>query len=190
MLKTMDSHGDKGIISHWGTWDKHPSIGDYNKALLEDQDRKSTMDDKEHLLRESPRRKHLRDLAYDSMTIQGRAMKKRAQAQSTYAKFALGSIVQVPLHDVDTTKADGKNLTLVVVEVVKKKDNMCQLYRLACKAGVLDTLYHPSYMTAISSTSAILGLDNVIDEWAGLPRKSERKAAASMSMVGGERKHM
>ena len=108
-METMDNHGDKGIIDHWGTWYKHPSIGDYNKALLEDQDRKSTMDDKEHLLRESPRRMHLQDLAYESMTIQGCAMKKRAQAHSTYAKFALGSIVQVPLHDVDTTKADGKN---------------------------------------------------------------------------------
>ena len=78
--------------------------------------------------------------------------------------------MQVPLHDVDTTKADGKNLTLVVVEVDKKKDNTCPLYHLACNAGVLDTLYHPSYMTAISSTSAVLGLDNVIDEWTGLLR--------------------
>ena len=54
------------------------------------------------------------------MTIQGHAMKKRAQGQSTHAKFALGSIVQVLLHDVDTTKAYGKNLTLSVVEVKKK----------------------------------------------------------------------
>ena len=29
--------------------------------------------------------------------------------------------MQVPLDDVDTTKADGENLTLVVVEVVKRK---------------------------------------------------------------------
>ena len=42
--------------------------------------------------------------------------------------------MQVSLHDVDTTNADGKNLTLVVVEVVKKKDNTCPLYYLACKA--------------------------------------------------------
>jgi hypothetical protein len=120
VLETMGNHGDKGIIDHWGTWYKHPSIGDYNKALLEDQDRKSTMDDKEHLLRESPRRKHLRDLVHESMTIQGCAMKKRAHPKSTYAEFALGTIVQVLLHYVHTTKADGKNLTLAVVEVVKK----------------------------------------------------------------------
>jgi hypothetical protein len=86
--------------------------------------------------------------------------------------------------------ADGKNLILVVVDVVKKKDNTCPLYHLAFKAGVLDTLYHPSYMTTISSTSAVLGLDNVIDEWTGLPRIKERKAAALMSMVGGQGKHL
>jgi hypothetical protein len=44
------------------------------------------------------------------------------------------------------------------------------MYHLACKAGVLGTLYHPSYMGTIPSTSVALGLDNVIDEWTGLPR--------------------
>ena len=36
--------------------------------------------------------------------------------------FQVGSIVQVSLHDVDTTKAGGMYLTLVVVQVVQKKD--------------------------------------------------------------------
>ena len=78
--------------------------------------------------------------------------------------------MQVPLYDVDTTKADGKNLTLVVVEVVQKQDNSCAMYHLACNTGVLDTLYHPSYMTSVSSTGEVLGLENVFDEWTGLPR--------------------
>jgi hypothetical protein len=55
------------------------------------------------------------------MTIQGCAMKKSTHSKSTYAEFALGSIVQVLLHDVDTTKAYGKNLTLAVVEVKKRQ---------------------------------------------------------------------
>ena len=38
--------------------------------------------------------------------------------------FQVGSIVQVPLHDIDPTKADGKNLTLVVVKVIQKKINL------------------------------------------------------------------
>jgi hypothetical protein len=58
------------------------------------------------------------------------------------------------MHDVDTTKADGKNLTLVVVDAIKRKYNHCPMYHLACKDGVLDALYHPGYMTAIPSTSA------------------------------------
>ena len=132
----------------------------------------------------------MRDLAYDSLTIQGRAMKKRAQAKTTLKNYEVGTIVQVPLHDVDTTKADGKNLTLVVVEIVKKKDNSCPMYRLACKAGGLDTLYHPSYITEVSASSEVMGLDNVCDQWTGLPRIKERTAAASVSMVGGQGKHL
>ena len=107
----------------------------------------------------------MRDLAYDSLTNQGRAMKKRAQAKRTLMNFDVGTIVQVPLHDVDTTKADGKNLTLVVVEVVQKKDKSCPMYRLACKAGVLDTLYHPSYITEVSASSEVMGFENVCDQW-------------------------
>ena len=116
-------------------------------------------------------------------------MKKRAQ-NFTRTTFELGSIVQVPWQDVDTTKADGKTLTLIVVEIVQKKDNSCPSYRLACKAGVLDTLYHPSYMTSVAASSTLLGLDSVLDEWTGLPRIKERKAAASMSIVGGQGKHL
>ena len=104
--------------------------------------------------------------------------------------FAVGTVAQVPLCDVDTTKADGKNLMLVVVDVVKRKDSNCPLYRLACNAGVLDTLYHPSYMVAIQSTPAVLGMSSVLDEWTGLPKIKERKAAASVSMVGGQGKHL
>ena len=114
---------------------------------------------------------------------------KRNALSDKQLHFAVGSIVQVPLHDVDTTKADGKTLTLVVVEVVQSKDSSCAKYRLACKAGVLDTLYHPSYMTSVASNTKLLGLGSVLDEWTGLPRIKERKAAASVSMVGGQGKH-
>ena len=86
-------------------------------------------------------------------------MKKRAQAKSNMVNFAVGLVVQVPLHDVHSTKADGKNLTLVVVEVVQKKDNSCTMYHLACKTGVLGTIYHPSYMMVIPTTSDDVGLD-------------------------------
>ena len=60
------------------------------------------------MLEESPNRKRLRDEAFDSLSHQGRLMKKSVQSKST-ATFSVGAIVQVGLHDVDTTKADGKN---------------------------------------------------------------------------------
>ena len=37
----------------------------------------------------------------------------------------VGNIVQVHLSDVDTTKVDGKNLTLVVVEKVEPRNGHC-----------------------------------------------------------------
>jgi hypothetical protein len=57
------------------------------------------------------------------------------------------------------------------------------IYHLDCKTGVLDTLYHLSYMTIVPSTSVVLGLENAIDKWTGLPRIKERTAAASVLMV-------
>ncbi len=45
-------------------------------------------------------------------------------------------------------------------------------------------------MTSVASNTKLLGLDSVLDEWMGLPRIKERKAAASVSMVGGQGKHL
>ena len=59
-------------------------------------------------------------------------------------------------------------MTLVVVDVVQKKDKSCPMYHLACKAGVLDTLYHPSYLTSVAASSSLLGLDPVLDKWMGM----------------------
>jgi hypothetical protein len=109
-------------------------------------------------------------------------MNKGAQNKIKISSFELGSIVRVTLHDMDTTKADGKN-PLVVVEVITTDGTSCPMYCLACRAGVLDKLYHPSHLTTIESTSEVLGLENVIDEWTGLPRIKEMKAAASLLIV-------
>jgi len=62
------------------------------------------------------------------------------------------------------------------------------MYHLARRAGDLDMLNHPSHMTTIETTSEVLGLVNVIDEWTGLPRIQERKAVASMLIIGGQGK--
>jgi hypothetical protein len=188
VLEIVLHRGEKGVIEKWGQWFRAPTVQDFNAALVADKKRKVELEVRENELHESPRRKTLRNAAFQSLSHQGRSMKRNALSD-TELHFAVGSIVQVPLHDVDTTKADGKTLTLVVVEVVQSKDSSCAKYRLACKAGVLDTLYHPSYMTSVASNTKLLGLDSVLDEWTGLPRIKERKAAASVSMVGGQGKH-
>jgi hypothetical protein len=200
MWEILDEYGDtvleiclhrgvKGVVEKWGEWFRSPTVKDFNAALLADKKRKEECSVREKELMESPRRKSLRNAAFQSLSLQGRQMKRKALSDHQLS-FAVGSIVQVPLHDVDTTKADGKNLTLVVVEVVQPKDKSCAKYRLACKAGVLDTLYHPSYMTSVASNIKVLGLESVLDEWTGLPRIKEKRAAASVSMVGGQGKHL
>ena len=95
------------------------------------------MEGKEIDLNESPARKKLRDDAYGAMVTQGRAMKKAIEDSSSETAVAVGSIVQVPLHDVDTTKVDRKNLTLIVVEVVKKKGNSCPTVKQESLTGCI-----------------------------------------------------
>ena len=189
VLDTVLHHGDNGVGAQWGKLFRAPNMDDYQKAIDADKNRKEEADEKGMELMESPGRKHLRDKAFESLSQQGRLMKKRAET-IVKNQFDVGTVVQVPLHDVDTTKADGKTLTLVLVDVVQKKDKSCPMYRLACKAGVLDTLYHPSYLTSVAASSSILGFDSVLDEWTGMPRIKERKAVASVSMVGGQGKHL
>jgi hypothetical protein len=121
VLDTVEDSGDTRISDLWGIWFKQPHVCDYRNAIHSDLKRKATRETRDAELKESPLRKKLRDDAYGAMINQGRAMKKAAQQKSTMQSFAVGTVVQVPLHDVDTTKADGKNLTLVVVDVVKKR---------------------------------------------------------------------
>ena len=61
-------------------------------------------------------------------------------------------------------------------------DSLLPKSKVACLAGVLEM--------AMQSTSQVLGLNSIIDEWTGLPKIKERKVAASVSMVGGQVKHL
>jgi hypothetical protein len=129
VLDTVMQTGDKGVIEQWGKLFRAPTIDDYKKALLVYERQKVKMDERDHQLMESPGCTHLHDKAFESLSQQGRTMKKRVQAKME-AAFDVGNVVQVPLHDVDTTKADGMTLTLIVVDIVQKKDNSCAMYRL------------------------------------------------------------
>ena len=94
--------------------------------------------------------------------------------------------------DVDTTKVDGKNLTLVVVEVVKSKANKIPAkYRLACSKGPIKGLFHRAHLTTVKyGTKKSMGLSEVYDgkAWKGMAEMSARTAYNHGSMVGGQGK--
>ena len=64
-------------------------------------------------LADSPHRKQVCNDAFDVMTVQARKMKQTTQNQSC-KQFDIGSILQVPLANIDTTKEDGKNIICCV----------------------------------------------------------------------------
>ena len=100
----------------------------------------------------------------------------------------MGSIVRVPLADMDTAKVDGKNLTLVVVEK-KEYGNGPAKYRLACAKRPLKSLYSRVYITPVPHASrAVLELEKKHESWQGKAPVNEREAAASTSLVGSQGK--
>ena len=100
----------------------------------------------------------------------------------------VGSIVWVPLVDVDMTKLDGKNLTLVVVEK-KEHGNGPAKYRLAYAKGPLKSLYNRVYSAPVPHTSrAVLGLETIYKSWRGKAPITKGGAAVSTSLVGGQGK--
>jgi hypothetical protein len=126
----------------------------------------------------------MRDEAVVALQAQGRTMKSRAA--TVVGGIELGSIVQIPLSDVDTVKIDGKLLTLVVVEKVGGKNNP-SMYQLACKEGPINGLYHRSYLTPLpEATKELMGLDTIFTTWKGKAALTVREAARAMSMVGGQ----
>ncbi len=84
-----------------------------------DEKQKVTADEKEHELMESSGSKHLPNKAFESLSQQWQTMKKRVNKMQPH--FNVGTIVLALLHDVDTTKADGKTLALIVVNTVQKR---------------------------------------------------------------------
>jgi hypothetical protein len=90
---------------------------EYKHALLSEKQYRAATKDRELQLRilwEG----NIYMLMYMTQWLNRAKLLGRGHKLITVVSFDVGSIVQVPLYDVDTTKADGKNLTLVVVEVV------------------------------------------------------------------------
>ena len=187
IISTVDANDDEGPIAEWDMYYRHPSALNFAEAKKAAKKRKERHDQTELDLQETQRRKKMRDNAVAAMQEGGRAMKQRATKVG--GEIDEGTIVQVPLADVDTTKVDGKTLTLVVVEKVQHKHENVPKYRLACASGPLKHLYTRSKINPVKMGSrAALGLEEVCTTWRGKAALTEREAARSVSHVGGQGK--
>lgn len=84
-------------------------------------------------------------------------------------------------------ETDETNATLVVVEVVQKgKKQTEDMYRLACPAGVISTLYSRSYITPLEIDAGLMGLQAALEGWQGMPEVGIRAAMRVVSAVGGQ----
>jgi hypothetical protein len=183
-LARVLSTEDEGPVQEWGLYYRHPTVFDFAAAKSAVLKRNMEQLEAEEKLNESPTRKRMRDEAVVALQAQGRTMKSRAA--TIVGSVELGSIVQIPLSDVDTVKIDGKVLTLVVVEKVGGKNNP-SMYHLACKEGPIHGLYHRSYLTPLpEATKELMGLDTIFTTWKGKAALTVREAARAMSMVGGQ----
>lgn len=60
-------------------------------------------------------------------------------------------------------------------------------YRLACEKGQLKNLYARRYIQPIpNATPVLMGLQEAYTSWQGLSKITEREAARSTSIVGGQ----
>ena len=99
----------------------------------------------------------------------------------------VGCVVQVTLKNMDSTKVDGKNITLVVVEKVSPINNAPPKYRLVCAKGPMQNLYSRVYVTVVKDACPTsLGMDTILTCWRGKATVTECEAAASTSLVGGQ----
>ena len=164
---------------------RHPNRKEFCEASEEAKKNNKKLEMDGYVMMESPGRKKLRDAAAISMMSNGRNMKMNASKID--GEIEVGSIVWSSLSDVDCTKVDGKCLTLVVVDKISEKGKSIPKYRLACAKGPLQGLYHRSYLTVIPmATRGTLGLEDIFISWRGVAAITERAAAASTSVIGGQ----
>jgi len=174
-------------ITLWGQCYKHPTKQFYDEAKAEME---RGRDDGDGNFYESPTRKESRNATFEAQMKQGREM--RSKATKEYGEIEVGTIGWVAVSDFDLVKVDGKNLTIVVVEKVRGTGyKQPPKYRLASKHGVLQNLYHRSYITVIEkATPKLMGLESILENWNDpskkIPILYEREAAKKASLVGGQ----
>lgn len=137
----------------------------------------------------SPRRMLARSNAFKRMKKRAAAMQKDAARRDggLGLELPVGTIVSIPIADVDRSKVDSTTATAVIVEVVHvgKKDMV--KYRLACAAGTLKTLRSRPYINPLPNMNAhVIGLADALRNWKSMPEVGDRACSRFVSMVGGQ----
>jgi hypothetical protein len=109
----------------------------------------------------------LHSMASGNQTLQAERMKKRLR-EDTIQDIPVGGICFIPIDKVDQSKIDPKCLPCVVVEVTPR-----QQYRLACKAGVLDTvLNRGDFGYEPNKTTVFYQLQDALQDWQTMKKVS------------------
>ena len=185
-IMTVDCTKDNGPIAEWDMLYKSPTEGNMHAAVRESQKKLQDQFTTDSQIDESPRRKAARNDACIYQKRGGQQMKDMA-SKVNGGDIEVGCVVQVTLKNMDSTKVDGKNITLVVVEKVSPINNAPPKYRLVCAKGPMQNLYSRVYITVVKDACPkSLGMDTILTCWRGKATVTEREAAASTSLVGGQ----
>jgi len=165
---------------------KSPAEGDVHAVVRESQMKLQDQVTPDNQIDESPRRKAARNDACIYQKRGGRQMKDMAYKVNS-GDIEVGCVVQVTLKNMDSTKVDGTNLTLVVVEKVSPINNAPPKYRLAGAKGPMQNLYSRVYITVVKDACPkSLGMDTILTCWKGKATVTEHEAAASTSLARGQ----
>lgn len=186
VIEEISNYGDDGLVDGWDIYYKFPNLLDMaveernaemEAGIQADEDNDTT--------KFSPRRKEIRDLAFHHIKKQAAKMKCNAKKKDkNNSVINIGDVVHIGLHKVDTTKVDPNKITGVVVETTTTGQ-----FRVACENGVLKHTYprHNIFpVPYVSNNRELVNLETAFQEWRGLPKIEERKAARHTSAVGGQ----
>lgn len=138
---------------------------------------------------ESPGRKQARLDSYQKMRKQAVRMQNYAAKNdgNVGAELPVGTIVSIPIQNVDRAKVDATCATCVIVEQVIVGETKMMKYRLACTAGVLKSLRARTNLRPIPHvTPELMGLDDALQNWRSMPEVGERACSRNLSAVGGQ----
>ena len=179
----LEWDGDEGLVNIFGIFIKHPDEN-FCKYYEDMKVINSQITDEEFSV--SPRRAESRKRAAEKMQKSALTMIKTARKSYGNDKpFDVGTVVHVPLKDVDRTKVDSGNLIGIIVKVDKSRSQA----RVAVQGGLLKSwyVYHKLVIVpGAGNNPSLFGLS--LEGWEDLKEITEREAARQVSLVGGQGK--